>query len=137
MTAAPRWLVPAIGAFISLAILSFIFLAGRREGVAAAKPKIEAAVDAGVSTSLSNEGAALAADQSAALARIERAIRSNEHDLDLEAARDVGGQALPPGVVDRLRRSDERLCASAPRLCAGDEGGDAGAGDAAADPDPG
>ena len=137
MTAAPRWLIPAIGAFVSLAILGFVFLAGRHEGVAAAKPKTEAAVDAGVSASLSTQGGALAANQSAALARIERAIRSNEHDLDLEAARDVDGQALPPGVVDRLRRSDERLCAAAPRLCAGDEGGHGGAGGAATDPDPG
>jgi len=115
---APPWFIPAVGAGIAAVLLLVLVLWARSEGAAGERPKTEAAADAGASARLSYAGSAKAANASAALARIERAIKDSDHDLDLEAARDVAGdQVLPGSVVDRLQRGDERLCASVPALC--------------------
>lgn len=135
MTLAPPWVVPVVGGVITIALIGGAYGWVRHQGVAAEKPKTEAAADAGAAASLNTEGARAATDAVSAIAGVDRQLKDINHALDLEAARDATADApLPAGVVDRIRRSDERVCASVPALCA-DPGpaGQAGGGNAAPD----
>jgi hypothetical protein len=123
------------GTVVAVALIGGAYGWARHQGVAAEKPKTEAAADAGAAAGLNTEGAKAAGDAVSAIAGVDRRLQEINHALDLEAARDAAADApLPPGVVDRIRRSDERVCASVPALCA--EPGAAGegrSGDAAED----
>lgn len=97
----------------TLAMLTLVFLAGRRD----AAPAIETAEDQAVSAELEGEGADLAADlaealhqqslaQQRALSALERAaIQAEDADAPLDPAR-----------ADRLRAHDDQLCGAAPHL---------------------
>lgn len=135
MTVAPSWVVPVAGAAGALALALGGYAWIHHQGAASEKPKTEAAADAGAAASLNTEGALAGADAVAAIGRIDGQLKDINHALDLEAAHDAAADApLPDGVVDRMRRSDQRVCASVPALCAepgpADQGG---GGDAAPD----
>jgi hypothetical protein len=135
MTVAPPWVVPVIGTVAALALLGGAYGWARHQGVAAEKPKTEAAADAGAAASLNTEGARAATDAVSAIASVDRQLKDINHALDLEAARDAAADApLPDGVVNRMRRGDERVCASVPALCAEPgSAGEGGSGEAAPD----
>jgi hypothetical protein len=138
VTLAPPWVVPVAGAVIGLALLGGAYGWARHQGVAAEKPKTESARDAGAAANLNTEGAQAATAAVSALAGVDRQLKEINHALDLEAARDAGDvPALSDGVVDRMHRSDERVCGSVPALCAEagpSQGG--GSGNPAPDRDP-
>ncbi|SFK41208.1 hypothetical protein [Caulobacter sp. UNC279MFTsu5.1] len=119
MTLAPPWVVPVVGTVVAIALIGGAYGWARHQGVAAEKPKTEAAADAGAAANLNTEGAEAAGDAVSAIAGVDRRLQEINHALDLEAARDAAADApLPAGVVDRIRRGDERVCSSVPALCA-------------------
>ncbi len=135
MTLAPSWVVPLAGGAVALVLFGGGYAWIHHQGVASQKPKTEAALDAGAAANLNTEGARAATDAVTAINGVDRRLQELNHALDLEAVHDRSADPiLPDGVVDRLRRSDERVCGDVPTLCAepgAAQGG--GSGNAAAD----
>lgn len=135
MSFAPSWVVPVAGGAAAIVLFAGGYAWIHAQGAASQKPKTEAALDAGAAANLNTEGAQAATDAVSAIAGVDRRLQEMNHALDLEAARDRSADPiLPDGVVDRLRRSDERVCLDVPALCdqaPAPEGG--GSGNAAPD----
>jgi hypothetical protein len=135
VTLAPPWATPVAGMIVTLALLGGAYGWIRHQGVASQKPKTEAALDGGAAANLNTEGAKAATAAVSTIAGVEHRQQETNHALDLEAAGDHSADPiLPGGVVDRLRRSDQRVCDDVPALCAEASAAEGrGAGDAAPD----
>ncbi|MDP1873803.1 hypothetical protein [Phenylobacterium sp.] len=97
----------------TLAMLTLVFLAGRRD----AAPAIETAQDQAVSAELAGEGANLAAGLAEALHQQSLAQRQVLSALERAAIQAEDADApLDPARADRLRAHDDQLCGTAPHL---------------------
>lgn len=112
-------------AWIFIGLVALLILLGIGLGRGHYKPKIEkakaqteAAIDAGVASDLSRQGAEATTAQAAAHHKLKAQVSEKTHALDQQAARDPQTQQLVPGGVRaRLLEHDRFLCALRPAVC--------------------